>query len=207
MASFTALNRLNHKTQQKLYICTLALGILGSMSTVSNVSAEEFKIGFVNTDRIFREAAPAKAAQVKIETEFKKRDQDIQDLANKIRAQSEKLEKDGPILSESERTKRQRDIAELDKDFQRKRREFQEDLNQRRNEELGAILDRANRVIKQLAEQEKYDVILQEAVFASGRVDITEKILKVLNSGGPTPSAPSNSSAGTGLSGTGSTTK
>ncbi|GAA4338104.1 hypothetical protein GCM10023144_34720 [Pigmentiphaga soli] len=141
------------------------------------------KIGFVNTERIFRDAAPAKAAQAKIEADFKKRDADLQDMAARLRTMSDQLDKDSAVLSDADRTRRQRELSDLDKDFQRKRREFQEDLNQRRNEELSQILERANRVIKQIAEQENYDLILQEAVVVSPRVDITDKVLAALNAG------------------------
>ncbi len=144
--------------------------------------AQELKIGYVSTERIFREAAPAKAATSKLEQEFLKRDKDLQDLAAKLKQAAEKLDKDGPVLSESERTKRQRELAEMDKDFQRRQREFREDLNQRRNEELAVVLEKANKVIKQLAESEKYDIVFQEAVYFSPRVDITDKVLKALNS-------------------------
>ena len=143
--------------------------------------SQEVKIGFVNTERIFRDATPAKAAQQKIEQEFSSRDKNIAELAAKLKSMSEKLERDAAVLSESERARRQRELAEQDKDFQRKQREFREDLNQRRNEELSAILERANKVIKQIAETEKYDIIFQEAVYASPRIDITDKVLKVLN--------------------------
>ena len=162
-------------------LALVSAGIL-SLLCMSTANAQELKIGFVNTERIFREAAPAKAAQAKIEAEFKKRDQELQETAAKIRAASEKLEKDAAVMSEADRSKRQRELSELDKDFQRKRREFQEDFNQRRNEELSALLERANRVIKQLAETEKYDLILQEAVYFSPKIDLTEKVLKSLNS-------------------------
>ncbi|WP_420225650.1 OmpH family outer membrane protein [Pigmentiphaga litoralis] len=141
------------------------------------------KIGFVNTERIFRDAAPAKAALSKMEADFKKRDTDLQDIAARLRNMSEQLDKDSAVLSESDRNRRQRELSDLDKDFQRKRREFQEDLNQRRNEELSQVLERANRVIKQIAEQENYDLILQEAVVVSPRVDITDKVLSALNGG------------------------
>ncbi|GGX02459.1 hypothetical protein GCM10007242_04400 [Pigmentiphaga litoralis] len=141
------------------------------------------KIGFVNTERIFRDAAPAKAALSKMEADFKKRDTDLQDIAARLRTMSEQLDKDSAVLSESDRNRRQRELSDLDKDFQRKRREFQEDLNQRRNEELSQVLERANRVIKQIAEQENYDLILQEAVVVSPRVDITDKVLSALNGG------------------------
>ena len=141
------------------------------------------KIGFVNTERIFRDAAPAKAALSKMEADFKKRDTDLQDIAARLRTMSEQLDKDSAVLSESDRNRRQRELSDLDKDFQRKRREFQEDLNQRRNEELSQVLECANRVIKQIAEQENYDLILQEAVVVSPRVDITDKVLSALNGG------------------------
>jgi outer membrane protein len=163
-------------------LASQALFVFAAASICTLAAAQELRIGFVNTDRIFREAAPAKAAQAKLEADFKKRDTELQDMANRLRAQSERLEKDAPTLSEAERTRRQRELTELDREFQRRRREFQEDLNQRRNEELAQILERANRVIKQIAESEKYDVILQEAVYASPRIDITDKVLRALAS-------------------------
>ncbi len=143
--------------------------------------AQELKIGFVSTERIFRDAAPAKAATAKLEQEFSKRDKDIQELAARLKSTAEKLDKDAPVLSDAERGKRQRELAEMDKDFQRRQREFREDLNQRRNEELAIVLEKANKVIKQLAEAEKYDIVFQEAVYFSPRIDITDKVLKALN--------------------------
>lgn len=147
----------------------------------ASVQAQESKVGFVSTERIFREAAPAKAAQTKIEQEFSKRDKELQEMASRLKSMSDKLDKDAAVLSESDRIKRQRELADLDKDFQRKQREFREDLNQRRNEELAIVLERTNKVIKQIAESEKYDIVFQEAVYASPRIDITDKVLKALN--------------------------
>jgi outer membrane protein len=144
-------------------------------------NAQESKIGFVSTERIFREATPAKAAQAKIEQEFSRRDKELQDMAARLKSMSDKLDKDAAVLSESDRVKRQRELADLDKDFQRKQREFREDLNQRRNEELATVLEKTNKVIKQIAETEKYDIVFQEAVYASPRIDITDKVLKALN--------------------------
>jgi outer membrane protein len=143
--------------------------------------AEDLKIGYVNSERVLREAVPAKAAQAKLETEFSKREKELQEVAARLKAAADKLEKEGPTLAEAERTRRQRDLVEQDREFQRKRREFQEDLNQRKNEELSSVVERANKVIKQIFETEKYDLILQEAVFAGPRVDITEKVIKALN--------------------------
>ena len=143
--------------------------------------AQELKIGYVNSERVLREAAPAKAAQTKLEAEFSKREKELNDQATKLKNAADKLEKDTPTLSQSEQARRQRELVELDRDIQRKRREFQEDLNQRRNEELASVVERANRVIKQIFDAEKYDVILQEVVFASSRVDITDKVIRQLN--------------------------
>jgi outer membrane protein len=149
-------------------------------------AAQELKIGYVNSERVLREAIPAKAAQAKLETEFSKREKELNDAAAKLKTTADKLEKEAPTLSETERNRRQRELVEQDRDLQRKRREFQEDLNQRRNEELAGVVERANRVIKQIFDAEKYDLILQEVVFAGPRVDITEKVIKILN----VPAAP-----------------
>jgi outer membrane protein len=148
--------------------------------------AQELKIGYVNSERVLREAAPAKAAQTKLEAEFSKRERELQEQALRLKNAADKLEKDAPTLAESERTRRQRELVEQDRDLQRKRREFQEDLNQRRNEELASVVERTNRVIKQIFDSEKYDIILQEVVFAGPRVDITDKVIRALNS----PAAP-----------------
>ncbi|MEY8878444.1 MAG: OmpH family outer membrane protein [Leptothrix sp. (in: b-proteobacteria)] len=143
--------------------------------------AQELKIGYVSSDRVLRDAVPAKAAQAKLETEFGKRDKELNDAAARLKAADDKFQKEQPTLAESERGRRQRELVEQDRDIQRKRREFQEDLNQRKNEELAAVVERANKVIKQIAEQEKYDLILQDAVVWSPRIDITDKVIKALN--------------------------
>jgi outer membrane protein len=145
--------------------------------------AQELKIGYVNSERVLRDANPAKAAQAKLETEFAKREKDLTDIGNRLKAAGDKFEKEAPTLAESERSRRQRDLVEQDRDFQRKRREFQEDLNQRKNEELASVLERANKVIKQIFDQEKFDLIIQDALHASGRVDITKKVIDALNAG------------------------
>ena len=136
------------------------------------VQAEDFRIGFINTDRIFREANTAKIAQTKLEQEFSKREKDLVELGNSLKLNSEKLERDSPTLSETQRSTRQRQLADQDREFQRKRREFQEDLNARKNEELQQVLEKANKVVKQVAESEKYDLILQEAVYINPKHDI-----------------------------------
>jgi outer membrane protein len=152
------------------------------------VSAQELKIGYVNSERVLREAAPAQAAQKKLEAEFGKRPREMTESEQRLKAAADKLEKDGPTLAAADRARRERELVEQDRDLQRKRREFQEDLNQRRNEELSAVVERANRAIKQIFDSEKYDLILQEVIFAGPRVDITDKVIRVLNA--PAPAAP-----------------
>ena len=165
------------------FLQSSALGLALGLTTLApvHVQAQELKIGYVNSERVLREATPAKAALARMEADFSKRDKDLNDTAAKLKSAADKLEKDAPTLAESERNKRQRDLVEQDRDLQRKRREFQEDLNQRRNEETAAIVERANKVIKGIFETEKYDLIVQDVVFASAKVDITEKVIKALN--------------------------
>lgn len=155
--------------------------LLGALALGSQVRAEDFRVGFVNTDRIFREANSAKAAQAKLEQEFSRREKELNELGNALKAASERFEREAPTLAESQRGQRQKSLIDQDREFQRKRREFQEDLNARKNEELQQVLDRANRVVKQVAEAEKYDLILQEAVYINPKHDITDKVIKALN--------------------------
>jgi outer membrane protein len=162
----------------KTLVVAAALGAAGMVA-----QAQELKIGYVNSERVMKEAVPAKAAQAKLEAEFSKREKDLTDLGARLKTAADKLEKDAPTLSETERSRRQRDLVEQDREFQRKRREFQEDLNTRKNEELAAVLERANKVIKQIFDQEKYDLIVQDAVHWSARVDITKKVIDALNAG------------------------
>jgi len=144
-------------------------------------AAAEYKIGFVNTERLFREAAPAKRAQQKLEKEFAVRDADIQKISKQVRDLQSALEKDGATMSETDRRNKERDLANLSRDLQRSQREFREDLNLRRNEELASVQERANKVIQQIAEAEKFDLILQDpVVFASQKIDITDKVVKAL---------------------------
>ena len=147
----------------------------------ATAQAADFRVGFVNTERLFREAAPAKRAQQKLEKEFAARDADIQKLSKQVRDLQASLEKDGVTMSEAERRNKERDLANLSRDLQRSQREFREDLNLRRNEELASVQERANKVIQQIAEAEKFDLILQDpVVFASQKIDITEKVVKAL---------------------------
>ena len=164
---------------QLLKLCVASCALFAGL-----VAAQDFRVGFVNTDRIFREANMAKSAQAKLETEFSKRERELTAQGETLRTASEKFEKDAPTLSETQRNTRQRVLVEQDRDFQRKRREFQEDLNARKNEELQGVLERANRIVKQVAEAEKYDIVLQEAVYFNPKHDITERVIKALDAAG-----------------------
>jgi outer membrane protein len=155
--------------------------VIGTASTLAVAQEAPTKIGYVSLERIIRESTAAKSAQERIQQEFSRRDKELQDLSARLKQASEKLERDAPVLGESERLRRQRELADLDREFQRKQREFREDVNQRRNEELATVIERANRVIRQIAEQERYDVIIQDAVHVSPRIDMTEKVLRALN--------------------------
>lgn len=154
-------------------------GLAGFASTP--VFAQQFRLGYVSLDRIIKEAAPAKNAQVRLEQEFSKREKELQTQGAQLKSRAEQFEKEAPTLSESQRATRQRELADLDREFQRNRREFQEDLSRRRNEELQQVFERANRVVKQVADAEKYDLILQEAVYVNPKHDITDKVIQALN--------------------------
>jgi outer membrane protein len=170
---------MSQQTFSSRFVHWLAAAALVASAGVAH--AVEYKIGFVNTERLFREATPAKRAQAKIEKEFAARDGEIQKLAKQVRDLQAVLDKDGATMAESERRNKERDLANQSRDLSRMQREFREDLNLRRNEELAGIQERANKVIQQIAEAEKFDLILQDpVVYASQRIDITDKVIKAL---------------------------
>ncbi len=156
----------------------LLAAMLAAAALAAN--AAELKIGFVNTERVFREAAPAKRAQQKLEREFAARNAELATLEKKGRDLQAELERENVTIPEATRRDKERQLADISRDFQRKQREIREDLNLRRNEELASVQERATRVINQIAEQEHYDLIVQEAVFAASRIDITDKVIKAL---------------------------
>ena len=160
-------------------IGTLSL-VAAALLGIAQTAAAETRIGFVNSDRVMRESSPATRAQQRLEKEFEKRDQELQRIAKDLQAMQEDLERNATTLADTDRRSKERVMNELNRDFQRKQREFREDLNQRRNEELASVLERANRSVKQIAEAEKFDIIFQEAVYASPRIDITDKVIKAL---------------------------
>lgn len=166
----------------KILKTSLYAGLLLTAFAFS-AAAQESKVGYVSTQRITAESGPAKTATAKLEQEFSKRQKELNDTGASLKSFSDKFERDAPAMSESQRAVKQKEFAELSRDFQRKQREFQEDLNGRRNEELQQVLDKANKAVKQVADAEKYDLIIQEAVYTNGKHDITDKVIKILNAG------------------------
>jgi len=151
------------------------------LAAQAEAQAQEVRIGIVNTERILRDSSPAKAAELKLKQEFVKRDEELQKLAARLKETNDKLERDSAVLAETDRTKRQREAAELDRELQRRTREFREDVNQRKNEELSQVVERSRKVIRQVAEQEKYDLVVEDAIYFNARIDITDKVLRALN--------------------------
>ena len=159
---------------------TIVAMLLAMVSLAAHAQAAELKIGFVNTERVFREAAPAKRAQQKLEREFAARNSELAKVEKQGRDLQSELERENVTMTEAQRREKERQLADISRNLQRMQREIREDLNLRRNEELASVQERATRVINQIAEQEKFDLILQEAVFASGKIDITDKVIKAL---------------------------
>jgi outer membrane protein len=143
------------------------------------VHAADFRVGVVNTERILRESTPAVKAEKKIEKEFAARDQEIKQMMKQAKEIQTALEKDG-AKPDAEHRSKERELANLNVNLQRLQREFREDLNLRKNEELAQVLARADKAIQAIAETEKYDLILQEAVYRNPQIDITEKVLEYL---------------------------
>ena len=164
----------------KKKIATLLVALMAALPVAQAVAAD-MKIGYVNTQRIFRDAPAAQKAAKKIESEFSRRDQDLQRMAKQLQSLQEGLEKNGMTMSESDRRNKERELNDLSRDFQRKQREFREDLNLRQNEENAAIIEKANKAIKQIAESEKFDLIVQDVVWVSPRLDVTDRIIKALS--------------------------
>ena len=162
----------------KKLVALLFLGLLFVNPSVAH--SEELKVGFVSTERVFRESGPAVKALKALEKEFEPRQQSIKKLGKQVRDLQGKLEKDSVTMSESQKRQRETEIAKINREFKREQREFREDLNMRRNEDLSVVLQIANKVIEEIAIAEKFDLILQEAVYRSPRIDITDQVIKAL---------------------------
>lgn len=154
--------------------------LLGGLLFAGSALAGDFKVGVVDTERVLRESQPAVKAEKKIEKEFSGRDQEIKKTMKQVKDLQLLLEKDASALNEADRRNKERELSALNVNLQRMQREFREDLSLRKNEELAVVLERANKAIQTIAETEKYDLILQEAVYRNPKIDITDKVLKNL---------------------------
>jgi outer membrane protein len=143
-------------------------------------AAAQSKIGFVNTQRVLSQSAPAVRAQKRLEAEFQKRGLELERMADQLKRMQDDLDRNLMTMAEAQRRNKEREFGELNREFQRKQRELREDMNQRKNEELRQVIDQAERVIRQIAEQEKFDIIFQDAAYVAPRVDITDKVIKAL---------------------------
>ena len=157
-----------------------AISLILASAFAATPSLANSKIGFVNTEKLLREAPLSISAQKKLEREFASRDQELQKLAKQARDLQAQLDKDGVTMSDSERKTKERDLGNLNRDLQRQGREFREDLNLRRNEELGQIQERARKAIQEIARAEKFDLIVEQAVFVDPKSDITDRVMKAL---------------------------
>ncbi len=159
-----------------------AVWVFAALLGAGGPALAQSKVGFVSLERILREAPAAQRAQKKLEQEFSKRGQDVSKMAEQLKKLQEDMDRNSVTMSESDRQKREREFGELNRDFQRKQREFNEDLAQRRNQELSEVIQRANLAVKRIAEAENLDVVLQneQVVWASPRIDITDKVIKAL---------------------------
>ncbi|MEC5396357.1 OmpH family outer membrane protein [Uliginosibacterium sp. H1] len=164
----------------KRLLVRLLVLLCGAWLSTAATAQTDIKIGFVNADRVMRESAPAQRALKKLEREFEKRETELRNLEKQQRTLQEYLEKNNLTMNETERKQREREFADLSREVTRKQREYREDRSQRQNEELAAVLERANQAIRDVAKAEKYDLIVQDAVHHSPRIDITDKVIKVL---------------------------
>jgi outer membrane protein len=152
-----------------------------AIASVAAHAQENIRVGVVNVEKLLRESAPAKAAQSKLEAEFGKRDKDLQDQGARLRGLVERLERDGPVMAEAERQRRQREVVDLEKEFTRKQRELREAFSERRNEEQAQLEEKIRRSIKQVADADKVDLVLGDGVlYINSRIDITDKVLRAL---------------------------
>lgn len=152
-----------------------------ALNLSANASAAELKVGYVQVDKILQEAPQTAETGKKLEREFSPRTSELERLQKQIRDIESQLDKESLTISETDRKNKERDVSNLKIDFQRKQRELREDINLRKNEELGTLQDRINKAVTSVAEAEGYDLVVYSGVaFASKKIDITDKVLKAL---------------------------
>jgi outer membrane protein len=161
-------------------ILRLASIALVAATLAMPAAAADYKIGVLNVEQILRQSKPAKEAQARIEQEFKGRDADITRKEQAVQALSAQLDKDRPTLSPEAIVNRERDIDLQTRDVQRLRQQFAEDLRARQFEELDRLKARLDQVLTKYAQDNHFDLILQDAAFVGHTVNITDDVIKAL---------------------------
>ena len=157
------------------------LVVAGFLGFVMSAQAAELKVGYVQVDKILQEAPQTAESGKKLEREFSPRSQELDRMSKQIKELEATLDKEGLTISEAERRNKERDVQNIKIEFQRKQRELREDINLRKNEELGSLQDRINKAVQSVSEAEGYDLVVYSGVaYASKKIDITDKVLKLL---------------------------
>ena len=166
---------------KKLLPLILTTAVFGLSLAAPQAGAAELKIGVVNMERILRDSQSAAQASERLNAEGQRRQEEIDAFTKRFKQRLERFEKDAPSMAESERVTERRELAEMERDVARRSREARDEFNQRRNEEVLLLQGRAGRVIQQIAEAEKFDLVLYEFFYASKKVDITDRVMKELD--------------------------
>jgi outer membrane protein len=153
----------------------------GLVTFAVGAQSADLKVGYVQVDKILQEAPQTAESGKKLEREFSPRSQELDRMAKQIKDLEAALDKDGLTITEAERRNKERDVQNIKIEFQRKQRELREDINLRKNEELGSLQDRVNKAVQSVSEAEGYDLVVYSGVaYASKKIDITDKVLKTL---------------------------
>ena len=166
-------------------ITRIYMGVLVCVSLLLPLTAqaemEIFKIGYVVVEKVLKDAPQTAASNKKLEKEFKSRTDGLQKKVKDVQAKEKDFKKNSLTMSDSDKQKAQNKIQNIKIEVQRVERELREDIDIRRREEIGKLQQKINEAIEDLAEKEKYDLILYQGVaFASKEIDITDKLIKIL---------------------------
>ena len=155
--------------------------LLAMCSAYSGSVFAETRIGFVDVAKLSESAPQIRSAQMKMDAEFGGREKEIIALQREIEKMEEALVRDGAVMSDTERSKKERAILSKRREGKRAQDEFRDDINIRRNEILRKVNTEIAKAIEEYAKQNKFDLIVAQGVmYASDKVDITDKVLKKL---------------------------
>jgi len=143
------------------------------------------KIGVINVGKLLENAPQSKVVQDKLQKEFEPRQQSILAKRQKLETQQSTFQKDSPVMGEEERLNLERQIRDAQRDLQRDENEYLEDLNARRNEEVGKLQREVLQRVQAYASAQKYDLVLADAIYVSSAVDITQQVIIALQASTP----------------------